>query len=453
MPETSRRSVIPGLRADDVWAWHARPGALERLTPPWQEIRVEHDGGPLTPGKVVVVHVRGFGRTWTWTSTVTRAEPPHAFDDVTEGAPLARWRHAHRFVDEPGGVAVQDVIDWALKGPARLASGAFATDTARLLAHRHRLLAEELPAHARHAGQPRRTVGITGASGLVGTALTHLLTSGGHRVVPLVRRAPRPGEIRWDPARGVLDPADLRGLDAVVNLAGESIAGAAWSDERKARIRGSRVDGTALLARAMAEVPGPRVLVSASAVGFWGDAPTPVDEDSPAGTGFLADVAQAWEAAADPARQAGIRVVHPRLGVVISGRGGMLPTLARLVRTGLGGPAGSGRQGLPWVALDDVIGVIHEALLDDRYDGPIATVAPADDTNADVTHALGRVLGRPTVARAPAAAVRLVLGEQGDEVVLAGQRVRPARLRALGYRWRRPELEDTLRWELGRFEP
>ncbi|MBM4393849.1 MAG: TIGR01777 family oxidoreductase, partial [Deltaproteobacteria bacterium] len=282
-------------------------------------------------------------------------------------------------------------------------------------------------------------VAISGATGLIGTQLCAFLSTGGHRVDRLVRR-PSGGtadasgiDIRWDPAGGEVDVAALDGVDAVVHLAGENV-GQRWTKAAKNAVLSSRVDGTRTLATALARLARPpRVFVSASAVGFYGDTgDAEVDETSPGGDGFLTDVCRAWEGAAEPARAAGIPVVHPRIGVVLSGAGGALGQMRTPFSLGVGGPVGSGRQWMSWIAMDDAVGALHH-LLYAGLEGPVNLVAPAPVRQADFARALGRTLGRPAVMPLPALAVRVLFGEMGQGVLLAGQRVLPTRLAASGF--------------------
>jgi uncharacterized protein (TIGR01777 family) len=297
-------------------------------------------------------------------------------------------------------------------------------------------------------------VGVTGASGLIGRALCATLAARGHTVRRFVRGGAATGEgaIRWDPMRGELDAAALESLDAVVHLAGESVAESRWTESQKARIRESRVAGTSLLARALAaSSTRPRVFVSASAVGFYGDTgERMVDESAPRGAGFLAEVCEAWERSADPARDAGVRVVHPRIGVVLAPEGGALAKLLPVFRMGAGGRIGDGRQGFPWVAIDDVVGALQHALRDDTLHGPVNLVAPARTTNADFTRALATVLSRPAFLPVPGFALRAALGPMADEALLQGQLAEPRVLREHGYSFAYPELLGALRHVLAR---
>jgi uncharacterized protein (TIGR01777 family) len=293
---------------------------------------------------------------------------------------------------------------------------------------------------------------ISGATGLLGSALIPELEGGGHRVILLSRSRSSGDTIHWDPSSGTLDPSRLEGVDAVVHLAGESIAEGRWTPEKKRRIAESRRQGTRLLAETLAGLPGPpEVMVSASAVGYYGDRGNELlREESEPGSDFLAEVCKAWEAAADPAREAGIRVVHPRMGIVLSTKGGALGRTLPVFKLGVGGRIGSGRQWWSWVTLDDVAGAIIHALTERSVEGPVNVGSPNPLTNAEYTKVLGRVLNRPAVFPLPAPAARLVLGEVADALLLASQRVEPAKLKETGYEFRHPELGGALRHLLGR---
>jgi uncharacterized protein len=295
-------------------------------------------------------------------------------------------------------------------------------------------------------------VAVTGSGGLIGSALVATLSAGGHRVTRLVR-GPAPGvdAIGWDPAAGVRDAASLEGLDGVVHLAGESIAAGRWTAGRKEAIRRSRVEGTQRLCETLARLARrPKVLVCASAIGYYGDrGEQGLTEQSAPGTDFLAQVCREWEAAAARAAQAGIRVVHLRFGVVLSPAGGALRKMLLPFRMGAGGRIGSGRQFWSWIALDDAVGAIHHALVTAALAGPANAVAPSPVTNAEFTRTLARVLGRPALVPLPAFAARLAFGEMADSLLLASARVIPARLQETDYRFRYPELEGALRHLLG----
>ncbi len=294
---------------------------------------------------------------------------------------------------------------------------------------------------------------ISGASGLVGSALVPSLTTEGHEVVRLVRRPPAAAEnaVQWDPAGSGLDATPIEGAGAAIHLAGENIAGARWSPAVKQRIRESRVSGTRRLAEALAGMKRPPgVLVCASAVGFYGDrGDERLTEESAPGRGFLADVCRDWEAAAAPAAAAGIRVVNLRFGMILSPAGGALGKMLTPFRLGLGGRLGSGRQYMSWIAIDDAVSVIHHAMSHQNLSGPVNTVSPGPVTNREFTESMGRVLHRPTIFPVPALAARLVFGEMADTLLLASARVYPVKLSESGYEFRSPGLEDALRHLLG----
>jgi uncharacterized protein len=290
-------------------------------------------------------------------------------------------------------------------------------------------------------------IAISGATGLVGQQLGESIRKQGDDVLVVSRSGGGENTLVWDPAGGKLDPSKLSGVDAFVHLAGESIADGRWTEAKKARIRESRVSGTRLVAEALASLSdGPKTLIAASAIGFYGDRGAEVcqESDSP-GTGFLPDVCVAWEAATAPAEAAGIRVVKLRIGVVLSPKGGALAKMLPPFRLGAGGVIGSGRQYFSWVALDDLIPIIQFALTNATLSGPVNAVAPQAVTNHEYTKTLGKVLGRPTVFPMPAFAARLAFGEMADALLLASARVVPEKLKEAGYVFQYPELEPALR--------
>jgi hypothetical protein len=283
----------------------------------------------------------------------------------------------------------------------------------------------------------------------VGTELVEVLRSRGYEPLRLVRREPRGAdEVRWDPADGSIDLQGLAGITGAVHLAGDNVASGRWTEAKKASIRDSRVQGTELLAGALAQIsPRPKVLVSASAVGFYGSrGAEPVDETGSLGDGFLASVCAEWERATRAASSAGIRVVNARIGVVLAADGGALAKMKMPFLLGLGGRIGDGRQYMSWITLSDVVSALVFALGRDDLEGPVNLVAPTPVTNADFTATLGRVLKRPTLLPVPKFALRLGAGaEMADEMLIGGSRVIPAALRAHGFEWEHPTLEPALR--------
>jgi uncharacterized protein (TIGR01777 family) len=289
---------------------------------------------------------------------------------------------------------------------------------------------------------------VTGATGMIGTALIARLKKEGHDTARLVRSGPAAGtDVLWDPNAGTINLAGLEGFDAVVHLAGESIASGRWTAARKERIRKSRVKGTRLLAESLVKLQHPpKVLVSSSAIGYYGDrGNTVLTEESSPGTGFLSDVCRLWEAATEPASQKGIRVVHVRTGIVLSTRGGALVAMLLPFRLGVGGKIGTGGQYMSWITITDQCRAIVHAIQTEKIRGPINAVSPNAVTNAVFTKALGAALHRPTLFPLPAFAARMMLGEMADALLLASTRVQPARLQSSGFTFNDREIGPALK--------
>ena len=441
--ERARAPATP----EAVFDWHVRPGALERLLPEWTSLRPEGGARREVGGRV-----RLRSRVLRIELACTPSKPGSRLRLAQIRGPFARLVLERRFESEgEGGSSIEDRVTCVPRGPS-FTAGVQTERLRRLLRAGRERVVRDLRRHGACAGRPERVL-VTGASGLIGSALVPFLETGGHRVERLVRRSPEPGasEIRWDPARGLLDPKPLEGANAVVHLAGEPIAGR-WTPARKEAAWRSRVDGTRLLSQVLAGLEHPPcVLLSASATGFYGDrGDERLTEGSGPGSGFLADLCREWEGATSPAREAGIRVVHLRIGLVLTPRGGPLGTLLLPARLGLCGPVGAGRQGMSWIAIDDLLGAIHHALTREDLRGPVNLVAPAPVAQREFVRTLGRVLRRPAVLPAPAAVVRAVLGEMGEKLLLEGAYVVPQRLLESRFEFDTPELESALRSLLGR---
>lgn len=447
-----RRTALP-VSAGDAWRWHAEPGwgAFERLAPPWRRVTLLERPAALADGVRLTFRIAAGPFGVRWIAEHRDVRPGAGFVDFQVDGPFERWVHQHRFESQPDGTAVlHDRIACVPPLGLRIGRALVERELRRTLAYRHALTVDELAMHASVAQQPRMHVAITGASGLLGSALVPALTAGGHRVTRIVRGVAGAGDVSWDPAAGRLDPADLSGLDAVVHLAGENI-GARWTPARKRRILESRRRGTRLIAETMARCARPpATLVSVSAVGVYGNRGDEIlTEASAPGEGFLPEVGQAWEEAARPAADAGIRVVRPRLGVVITPRGSILQRMLPPFRLGIGGRLGHGEQWLSWISIDDVVSVLHRALFDGDLHGALNAVAPTPVRNRELTEILARLLHRPAVIPVPSAALRLLFGAMGDEAILGSTRVVPERLSALGHRFRHPTIESALSHLLG----
>ncbi|MBY0456261.1 MAG: TIGR01777 family oxidoreductase, partial [Gemmataceae bacterium] len=342
----------------------------------------------------------------------------------------------------------------------RLVGGGMVRERLRaMFAYRHTLTRSDLVRHARFADRPRLTVAVTGSRGLVGSELVPFLTSGGHRVIRLVTGSTAPPFddgttwVSWKPDAPVA-PSVFEGVDAVIHLAGDNVAEGRWNDAKRKRILDSRSIPTRHLAQAVAAVPAdrrPRAFVCASAVGFYGSrGAEELTESSPAGEGFFPEVAKVWEAACDPARDAGVRVVNLRIGVVLSPKGGALGKQLLAFKMGGGATLGGGEQFVPWVTIGDTVGALHHALMREGISGPVNLVGPHPVTNHAFTKTLGRVLGRPAFLWLPRTALRVMFGAVADEALLASMNARPARLLTDGFAFDHPDLEAGLRFLLGR---
>lgn len=450
------RTVSLGRSARDVFAWHERPSAFERLCPPWEAVRVlEASGGIQDGGRLVMRGKLGLFHGHCELNYFAYDEPWHFSSRMKEG-PFAEWEHDHQFEQHgPAACTLTDTVRYRLPlgWLGNLAHPWAQRRLDRLFAYRHEMLIDDLEMAADYGAVRSMRFLVTGASGLVGRALVPFLRSQGHEVWRLVRQpAKKPDEIFWDPERGELDLTRQPSFDVVVHLAGAGIAAGRWTASRRREIEDSRLRGTRTLVDALERLEHrPFVLVTASAVGFYGaTGDRDLYEDGPRGEGFLAGVCDAWEQEAFAAENLGLRVVPLRFGVVLSPLGGALGRLLPVFSAGLGGRLGSGRQWMSWVAIDDVLGAIYHAVLDQRCNGPVNVVAPEPVTNQEFCSVLARVLKRPAVLPVPGVALRLLFGSLADETLLASARVRPGVLQETLYRFRHPDLEGTLRHLLGR---
>jgi uncharacterized protein (TIGR01777 family) len=439
-----KRSVLPAT-ADEVFAWHARPGAFERLNPPFDPVVVDERSGGLEVGARTVVRMRLGPIEQRFVAEHTAFEAGRMFRDEQKRGPFKRWVHTHRFVPETDTAsALEDEVEYEL--PLGLPLPFVEQTLERMFAFRHAVTRMDLERHVRFKAAPRATIALTGASGLIGTALTAYLTTAGH-TVRAVRRGPNGGP----------DPTAFEGADAVVHLAGANV-GQRWTKEKQDEFVSSRVAYTRALVEALARCERrPKVLISGSAIGIYGSrGDEELDERSPLpargthGAEFLATLCMDWESEGEKAAALGVRVVRLRTGVVLTAAGGALTQMLPAFRLGGGGPIGSGRQYMSWLSLDDELGAIEHALFTDGLSGPVNAVAPAPVTNGELSKVLGRVLHRPSFARVPELAVKALFGEMADATVLASQRVKPGALLASGFSFVQPELEGCLRFTLGR---
>ncbi len=445
-------SVDLPVSVEEAFAYHERPGCLNRLIPPWESVEVEKSDGNLAVGSRAVVKMSVAGVPFRWHARHTDYAPPDLFADEQESGPFSFWRHRHRFASTgPKSSRLTDDIEYRipLGQFGRMLGGTRIRDKIdAMFAYRHRVTHDDLTLAARYRTDPL-TIAVSGATGLVGGGLCNLLGLLGHRVLKITRdEQGNEGEI----AAWASDEEFQRfnDVDVVVHLAGKPIAGSRWTAEIKEQIRDSRVEMTRSLCERLARLSGPpHTLICASATGFYGDrGDEMLSESSSPGDDFLADVCQEWEAACQPVLEAGVRVVNTRFGMVISPRGGALKKMLTPAKM-CGGALGSGRQYWSWIALDDVLGGIVHAIETPQLSGPVNFVSPTPMSNREFARTLGRVLDRPALFPAPAGALRWAVGEMADALLLASSRVLPEKLAASGYEFRFSSLRELLRYSLG----
>jgi uncharacterized protein len=457
VPLFEKKSIID-VPVKELFGWHNRLPIFERLTPPWEKIKIIERKGGITDGGRMVFEMRQglFHRRWT-ASHSGYIEGRQFCDEQVQG-PFAKWVHTHQFLPDTDTTSVlSDHIEYqppfGFLGRA-LAGRYIQKKLERVFGFRHSRTQNDLKRYHPYADKPPLKIVITGASGMIGSALGTYLACGGHQVRTMVRRPPQleSSEIFWDPYHGEVDKTALESTDVLIHLAGENIGAGKWTGKRKDEILKSRVEGTRFLAETLASLKHPpRVMLSSSAIGFYGNrGDEELTETSVAGTGFLPEVCRAWEEATEPARKAGIRVVNVRTGIVLTSLGGALAKMLTPFQMGAGGIIGTGKQWMSWVSLEDLIGIYHYLIYADSLSGPVNATVPEAVTNSVFTKVLGTVLKTPTLFPLPGFMVKAIFGEMGEALLLEGQQVKPAKLMGAGFQFLYPGLESALRWELGK---
>jgi uncharacterized protein len=468
-----RTTYIDGISSNELFAWYIREGAFERLNPPWQQFKVIERKGNIKNGGTVKIKMKIAGRIYrTWLVKHSDYIEAKQFRDSQIKGLFSSWTHTHLFNSfELSSCMLEDHIKYSLPAGAlseRIASPLINKKLNQMFGYRHRLTRDDLRVHATankiRSNDGPMTIGITGSSGFLGSSLIPFLTTGGHRVIRFIRHRPTDDDkldlknvksIQWNPSSSYTDLSSLNDnekMDAVVNVAGENIFGR-WTKEKKKRIFDSRVNTTRSLCKLLSSLDKPpKVLVSVSATGYYGDrGDEMLTEESKSSVGFLSDVCRNWEESTQIAKESGIRVVNLRLGIVLSSSGGMLAKILPLFKAGLGGRIGKGNQYMSWIGLDDLLGLVLYAIADESIFGPINAVSPNPITNADFTTTLGKVMSRPTMFSIPKSIIKLALGEELAEAgILSSTRVIPKRLIKIGYQFRFPYLESVLRHTLGK---
>jgi len=443
---------------EDAFKWHARPGAIERLSPPWDPLNVLSRTGGIEEGAEVTLRMKAGPFPYRWYATHTEYRENEVFQDRQVSGPFAMWTHTHRFEREgEAACSLEDRIEYKLPFhffSKHVARSAIEKKLEKIFRYRHSITARDVRLHYENSTIKPMTILVSGASGVLGSALIPFLTTGGHRVIRLVRRPViNPvEEIFWDPVSGKLALEGVERIDAVLHLAGENLGSGRWTEARKRTFIESRVKGTRLVAEAIASCGHESsVMLCASAIGYYGDRGDRVlTERDGLGDDFISTLCREWEEAAHPARQKGIRTVFLRIGVVLSPTGGALQRMLLPFNLGLGGRIGSGRQYISWIDMEDVIGSVYHVLTRKEITGPVNIVSPDPVTNRQFTTSLGRVLSRPTPLPLPEALINSVFGQMGKEILLSSTRVMPEVLIESGYRFRNPELFMSLRQMLGK---
>ena len=443
----------------EVFDWFERKGSFRRLMPPWEvaeEVRADEtleDGAqrifrfPMGPIKM------------TWVAEHLGYQPPEKFEDIMKKGPFRSWHHVHRFIEKDGGTVVHDEVDYKL--PMGVLGRIFGSRNVRnrlnrMFRARENRLIRDLERHSDFKHLDRKRILLAGASGLIGKQLAAFLDTGGHEIWRLVRRTPVAGqnEIEWNPSKGTIDNSAIEGFDIVIHLGGAGIGDRRWTKSRMILIEKSRTESTGLLARTLASLKQkPEVFLVASAIGWYGNRGDEIlDEQSEAGTGFLPETCLAWEASADAARQAGIRTIHARTGVVLDASGGALEKMLLPAKMGAGGPIGFGRQWFSWISMDDQIYALHHLVMSPNTEGAYNITSPEPLQQKNFAKALGRVLRRPAFMPTPPFAIWFLYGKMGVALTTESQRVMPTRLTEEGYRFQHQDAESALRDALGKWK-
>lgn len=439
---------------DDLYNWHANPGALERLLPPWERTQVIEKHGGLDPGGEITLKMH-FGKIpFTFVAHHIKNEPGVMFQDVQHKGPFALWSHCHYFSKTDRGARLDDKVEYRLPLhrilPKRVQSFV-QKELERTFTHRQKVLTCDLNRHQKYSQKPLKIL-ISGASGVIGSHLTPFLTTGGHQVWTLVRRQPdaEKNEIYWNPATGEIDSDSFPDLDGIIHLAGEYIGLGRWSEQRKQRVVESRTKGTGLLVETMLKLRHrPKVFLSGSAIGYYGDTgQTVIGESASPGTGFLSHVCKLWEDAAKPAQEAGIRTVLMRMGVGLSCKGGALEKLIA-APFGYVRRFGDGKQAFSWISMDDLIAAILHCLVTESLSGPVNIVSPNPVTNEDMIATVAELTGRAFLPGVPAGMLKLLYGDMAKEILLAGCRASCQKLQDSGFTFSYPVLKDSMASQLG----
>lgn len=434
------------VSSKEAFAWHLRTGALERLLPPWRKTSFLFPPGSLEEfGSQVGLKVKWGPFSFRWILEHRDLIPDQEFTDVQIKGPFVRYTHRHRFLPiDSLSSQLLDEITYAL--PLNLFRHSFEKECSRYFAWRHAIVTEDLKTIDRYPQTPLRIL-LSGSSGFIGSKIKLFLQLCGHEVIPLVRTLPSKEQnvVYWDPTHGNFQKEAFEGFDAVIHLAGSSLVKQRWTKERKKELFLSRCRDTWLLSQVLSRLyQPPKTIISASAVGFYGDrGDEQLTEESGQGTGFLADLCGHWEKGLEAIENRGTRVVRARFGIVLGDKG-LLGKILPIFKWGLGGKLGSGKQKLSWIGIDDLVGALYHILMTEAMEGPVNVVAPHPVSQAEFTQILAAKLRRPAFCSVSAAVLKLTLGEMANELILQGQHVLPQKLLQSGYTFRYPDLKTAL---------
>ncbi len=444
--------------ATTVFNWHCREGAFERLNPPWQPAETIEKLGSIEDNGTITIKTKLGPLSSKWFLKHIDFIQDRQFADILIKGPFAYWKHIHKMEPQDEETCIlEDEIEFSMRGGivGNILGGPIVKNLLqKMFTYRHNVLRSDLLSHSRYQSDGITKILISGSTGLIGQALSSYLSTGGHQVVRLVRTSDLDdeGTIFWDPLNHIIDIESLEGFDYVIHLAGENVGESRWTKKKKGRISDSRINGTKFLTESLSHLKcPPKALLCASATGYYGDAGNDlVNEQSPNGAGFLAQVVENWEQSTQSATGQGMRVVNLRFGVVINPMGGALKKLLMPFKLGFGGKIGHGKQYMSWISLDDAICAIHHLMINSTVEGPINIASPNTVTNEEFTRQLGATLNRPTVATIPAFIIKIMFGQMGKETILASTRVDSTKLSQSGYTHIFSHIEEALNHYLGK---
>jgi len=465
MPTNYKHETVVNADISTTFAWFEHEGSFRRLMPPWEvaeEVRADES---LEVGSQRVFRFPAPGAPFlnlTWVAEHTGYDKPNYFADTMVKGPFWKWDHEHCLTEENGVTTVVDDVTYSVPfGPLgmlvdKVLGGSLVTGRIySMFRAREFRLKRDIDNHTKFINIPRKKILVVGSSGLIGTQLVAFLDTGNHEVWRMVRRESNPNknEITWHPNKGEINAKELEGFDVVIHLGGVGIGDKRWSKKRKAAIKDSRVDSTSLLSKTLAGLEKkPDLFMMASAIGYYGSrGEEELDEDSSMGEGFLTDICKEWENSANPAKDAGIRTIHLRTGIVISAIGGALGKMLLPAKIGGGGPIGGGKQWMSWISMDDQIYSMYHLMMSEGLSGEYNITAPNPVRQKEFAKTLGRVLRRPAFAPLPGFMMKLMFGEMGVRLTLDSQKVLPKNLQEAGYQFTHDYLESALSDSLGKW--